>query len=102
MQDNSNKVKVLVEVGMKFIGEDLKAWCGKFPLDDDQCRNVLKVGFQAGLNGLSSAFYAAQWMAQVYAMKPNDDLMQLLGRLRPIYVSAMPFTAETIARAHLT
>lgn len=102
MQADSNKIRVLVEVGMKFIGEDLKAWCGKFPLDDDQCRNVLKAGFQAGLDGLSVAFYAAQWVAQVYSMKPDDDLMQLLGRLRPICVSAAPFTAETIARAHLT
>lgn len=101
MSGNYDRVSLLVEAGMKVLAQDLAVWCRDFPLDVSQCRNVLKAGVQAALLGRSAQFYAAQWMAQVYSLKPDLALMRLLTKLDALCVSAAGFDDDTLARTML-
>jgi hypothetical protein len=90
MQGNFDQIEEMIKFAMSLIHSKINHWCGKFPLDEDQCRNVIRAGFQAGVLGRSSQFYAAQWMFQCYSLKPDPALMRILKALDAVcdaYVS---------------
>lgn len=68
----------VIETAVNMFQKDINEWCGRFPLGKRELRNIMRAGVQAGLKGGSATFYAAQWMSQVYALKPDIRLMAIL------------------------
>jgi hypothetical protein len=93
MQDISIHMNNVLEAAIPLLCPAIVDWSGEYPLEADHCKAALRAGIKAGLAGQSAQFYAAQWMAQCYLIKPDLALMVILKKL-DLYCAAYAANVE--------